>query len=117
ERFWRRWAARQLTTADARDPAPLLGNAPGQPYHCQFSGGETSEGNTVMPRVLSCPSGHQWEEADGATPLGGARCPVCGSTPRVSTDDAGSTVLLAPTWQPMPPLSSDVPPKIPGFEM
>ena len=76
-----------------------------------------------MPRVLSCPSGHQWEEPDGgAPPLGDARCPVCGAAvgaphAKPVADDANSTILLPPTWQPIPPLSGEPPPKIPGFEI
>jgi tRNA A-37 threonylcarbamoyl transferase component Bud32 len=79
----------------------------------------------LMSRVLSCPRGHQWEEAaDGPPSPSDPRCPVCGvavsrtekTGPSAVKESDTSTVLLSTAWQPMPPLS-DAPPKIPGFEV
>ncbi len=73
-----------------------------------------------MPRVLCCPRGHQWEEADHRpSPTEAARCPVCGEAASHDgpTPSNSSTVLLAPAWQPIPPLSAEPPPQLPDFEI
>src|ERR1700736_3665521 len=60
-----------------------------------------------MPRLLTCPLGHQWQTADdGSAPTAGwpSVCPVCGLAPR-STDatqpESDDAATLAPP--PSPP--------------
>jgi eukaryotic-like serine/threonine-protein kinase len=75
-----------------------------------------------MPRVLSCPNGHRWEEADARLATGaGTRCPICGADGGPGTaeshDADSSTVLHGPAWQPLPPLKAETPPTIPDYEV
>jgi tRNA A-37 threonylcarbamoyl transferase component Bud32 len=74
-----------------------------------------------MPRVLSCPKGHQWEEADDrASPGPAAHCPVCGEPltgAGPSDSGAAATVMLTTSWRPLPPINSEPPPRIPDFEI
>ncbi len=91
-----------------------------------------------MPRRLSCPKGHRWEEADDRTPRAeAARCPVCGAPADIGTAagqtappappappataatpaDLGVTVAQPTSWQPLPPLGAEPPPQIPDFEI
>src|SRR5207248_6202994 len=68
-----------------------------------------------MPQFLSCPKGHRWEVADGASG-GGALCPVCGEPLDAALPD--STVLNNPAWKPLPTLSTTEPrPRLPDFEI
>jgi WD40 repeat protein len=75
-----------------------------------------------MPRLLLCPSGHQWEATDDEA----TACPICGSAgardtgairPTIPPADESSTVAFSPAWQAMPPLHSETPPSLPDFEI
>jgi serine/threonine protein kinase len=80
-----------------------------------------------MSRPLSCPQGHHWEEADDhASASDAARCPTCGAPAEAATVASArpkpvpvnaATVLLSTNWQPSPPLRSEPPPQIPGYEI
>ena len=72
--------------------------------------------------MLSCPNGHQWEEADARLAgSDGTRCPVCGAAGGLITPDLhdadSSTVLHGLAWQPLPPLKAEAPPTIPEYEV
>jgi serine/threonine protein kinase len=75
-----------------------------------------------MPRLLSCPRGHQWEETDESAHGDSPACPVCGAA--VSTllppDPCDAATLLQVQIPPLPvrqvPLDQP-PPVIPEFEI
>lgn len=72
-----------------------------------------------MPRSLSCPLGHQWEESDQAAAHGEtSACPVCGST--VKTDQGDAATVLQIQAEPLPirqvPFDQP-PPELPDFEI
>ena len=73
-----------------------------------------------MPRVLSCPRGHQWE-ADEAAALGDAlSCPVCGLAGMgTANPDSAPTVLQPAAWQPKEENRGpeQAPPVLPDFEI
>jgi tRNA A-37 threonylcarbamoyl transferase component Bud32 len=78
----------------------------------------------MMSRVLVCPQGHQWEEADDrASSADPARCPICGQpvgsdAPRTDPSPSNTpTVLHEMSWQPDPPIGGEAPPMIPDFEI
>src|SRR5581483_7681055 len=77
-----------------------------------------------MSRLLSCPRGHQWREADlGAAPGDFAQCPVCGlavspaepAPPAPPPPDAAPTLLEPATWQPFVAPGSEALPHLEGF--
>src|SRR5262245_40813372 len=68
-----------------------------------------------MPQFLTCPKGHRWEMADGASG-GGALCPVCGSPLDSASPD--STVFNNPSWKPVSTAATAEPrPRLPDFEI
>src|SRR5262249_26709869 len=68
-----------------------------------------------MPQFLTCPKGHRWEVADGASG-GGTLCPVCGSPLESTNPD--STILNNPAWKPVSTSSTADPrPRLPDFEI
>src|SRR5262245_40610886 len=74
-----------------------------------------------MPRLLSCPHGHQWEEDATAAPDDSPACPVCGADVATVKSDHGDTAtVLQMHPQPLPvravPLDQP-PPQLPDFEI
>src|SRR5438270_102552 len=79
-----------------------------------------------MPRVLSCPRGHLWEEDDRATG-DTVLCPVCGaqvqratthSLPSNVRQDLAPTVVQTTSWLPsQPPAYQELAPLISGYEI
>src|ERR1035438_7156642 len=80
-----------------------------------------------MLRVLSCPGGHQWEEADESAARGGSLSgPVCGLASTVTAlgiarpaANDGPTVLQNISWQSIAALGAtdQPPPALPDFEI
>ena len=72
--------------------------------------------------MLSCPSGHQWEETEESAARGDPLpCPVCGSAvstagPVMSTESA-PTVLQGGSWQPTGSMIQQAPPVLPDFDI
>src|SRR5580765_2551454 len=79
-----------------------------------------------MPRFLSCPHGHQWEQADDAGAGGDSlACPVCGVDLRAartagSASRSDTATLLQGTVLPRDRFSAaheQAPPALPDFEI
>ena len=79
-----------------------------------------------MPRSLSCPQGHRWEETEESLARGDALpCPVCGmahvaaatDSANAAITDAGATVLQTASWQTFGPIATaqQAPPALPDF--
>ena len=71
-----------------------------------------------MPRRVSCPRGHQWQQADDRAAAGeAARCPVCGE-PATVAGDVTPTLMANTSWQPLTPAQLvDPAPHLPDFEI
>jgi len=77
-------------------------------------------GSDPMPRLLQCPRGHRWEEADENVAHGaGASCPECGAAattaPGHAQSDLAATVMQNTLTMSAPP--AQPPPEIPEFEI
>jgi serine/threonine protein kinase len=76
-----------------------------------------------MPRLLVCPRGHQWEDAEeSASPGEPVPCPVCGlaaTADSTGKSDTAPTVLQVASGQPFGAgtASDQPPPNLPDFEI
>jgi serine/threonine protein kinase len=80
-----------------------------------------------MPRLLSCPRGHQWEEAEESAAQGDSlSCPICGlattvppATDPAAKSDNAPTVLQIASRQPVvsSAATDQPPPSLPDFEI
>ncbi len=69
-----------------------------------------------MPRLLSCPRGHQWEETDDSAGADSLPCPVCGAASAPATAKSDTATVLQIPWQP-PGALAQAPPVLPDFEI
>ena len=67
-----------------------------------------------MPRLLSCPRGHQWEEADETAGADSLPCPMCGAA---STPSKSETATVLDMVRNPSTALEQAPPVLPDFEI